>query len=100
MGRSLTTDRLDDRTRRRCGKGALMPSAFKREPSSELLFEGYKGMEGPAFDREGNLYTVATRQNGLVRWSRSGGHEILVETPPGPNGSTFDRERRNLLVAC
>ncbi len=77
-----------------------MPSAFNRKPSSELLFDGYKGMEGPAFDREGNLYTVATRQDGLVRWSTSGGHEIFLGTPPGPNGSTFDRERRRLLVAC
>src|SRR5207248_2174565 len=56
--------------------------------------------EGPAFDRDGNLYTVATRQDGLVRWSRGGGHAIFVETPAGPNGSTFDRERRNLVLAC
>jgi gluconolactonase len=57
-------------------------------------------MEGPAFDSESNLFTVATRQNDLVRWSPGGGHEAFLRTPPGPNGSTFDRERQKLFVAC
>jgi gluconolactonase len=57
-------------------------------------------MEGPAFDGEGSLYTVATRQNDLIRWTPGGSHEVFLNTPPAPNGSTFDRERRNLLVAC
>lgn len=77
-----------------------MASGFNREPTCELLFDGYRGMEGPAFDGEGNLYSVATRQGDLVRWSPAGGHEIFVKTPPGPNGSTFDRERQKLYVAC
>jgi gluconolactonase len=75
-------------------------STFNREPACELLFDGYKGMEGPAFDAEGNLFTVATRQNHLIRWSPDGGNEISTDTPPGPNGSTFDPERRTLIVAC
>jgi gluconolactonase len=57
-------------------------------------------MEGPAFDADGNLFTVATRDNHLIRWSPGGDNEIFCETPPAPNGSTFDRERRNLIVAC
>jgi gluconolactonase len=57
-------------------------------------------MEGPAFDDAGNLFTVATHQDAIVRWSPSSGDTIFVETPPGPNGSTFDRERRQLFVAC
>lgn len=73
---------------------------FNREPTCELLYEGYLGGEGPAFDAEGNLFNVATRQNDLIRWSPSGGHEIFCKTPPGPNGSTFDRERKKLYLAC
>ena len=44
----------------------------------ELLFDGYKGMEGPAFDADGNLFTVATRQNHLIRWTDAGMNFIAV----------------------
>src|SRR2546421_16243 len=98
MGRSPTTD---DRGADAFSEGEdRLPSGFNREPTCELLFDGYKGMEGPAFDADGNLYTVATRQNDLIRWRPGGGNEIFLATPPGPNGSTFDRDRQQLIVAC
>src|SRR2546421_363091 len=67
-------------------------------------------MEGPAFDAEGTLFTVATRQNHLIRWTAAGGNEIFAETPTGsvtpvtteidfPNGLCFSADWNTLYVA-
>jgi gluconolactonase len=52
------------------------------------LADGFKFTEGPAADREGNLYFTDIPNNRILKWSRAG----------GANGLLFDKDGN--LIAC
>lgn len=64
------------------------------------IADGFQFMEGPAFDRHGNLYAVAGPQGLVVRFlpeiaAEGAWHqEIFCATGGWPNGSAFHRDGR------
>lgn len=71
---------------------AAIPEKFKpgvSEPRTRRNF-----LEGPSFDREGNLYCVDIRMSRIYRISPRGEWEIVVEYDGEPNGLKIDNEGR------
>jgi gluconolactonase len=54
-----------------------------------VVAEGLAFPEGPAFDREGNLYVVEIRAGQTSRIRANGGREIFARNGGGPNGAQF-----------
>ncbi len=64
----------------------------------EIVAEGLKFPEGPAFDREGNLYIVEIMGGQVSRIRPNGKLEVFARTGGGPNGSQFGPD--GLLYVC
>ncbi|MBN2290009.1 MAG: SMP-30/gluconolactonase/LRE family protein, partial [Candidatus Glassbacteria bacterium] len=80
-------------------------SAQAAKPCKELPFEvvaeGFKFPEGPAFDAEGNLYVVAYREYseiGVIRADGTVGPFFDLGSEGAPNGMAFSSDGR--LFAC
>lgn len=88
---------------------ADIPTTFGDD--TEILFKGEavtepgaftEGIEGPACDREGNVYAVNfARQGTIGRTSPNGKSELWVTLPEGSigNGIVFDHSGRTMFVA-
>src|SRR5688572_24516558 len=77
-----------------CAQAAFGAEAelFKAEAVTEGLFT--EGIEGPACDRDGNVYAVNFAKEGTVgRTTPEGKSEVFVTLPEGSvgNGIVFDR---------
>lgn len=71
-----------------------MAPRFNRNARAVPFVTGFKFMEGPAFDRDGNLYAVDGRQGIVVRITPQAEVSIYCRTPGGPNGSAFHPDGR------
>lgn len=80
---------------------AAEPELFKAEPfTPEGAFT--EGIEGPACDREGNVYAVNfAKQQTIGRTTPDGKSEIFVTLPDNSvgNGIVFDRSGKAMFVA-
>lgn len=84
----------------------LLPCLVQCQPSfeavdhtAENLFTG--GIEGPAFDKKGNLYVVNFKKEGTIGVVKPDGKvELFIELPKGSvaNGIKFDREGNMYLA--
>lgn len=64
----------------------------------ELLGEGYLFTEGPAADRDGNVYFTDQPNNRIVRWSTDGALADWLKPAGRSNGTYFDKDGN--LLAC
>lgn len=55
----------------------------------DVLAEGLQFPEGPAFDRQGNLYVVEIQGGQISRFTPSGERSVFAKTGGGPNGANF-----------
>jgi len=55
----------------------------------DVLAEGLQFPEGPAFDRQGNLYVVEIRGGQIARITPEGERSVFAKTGGGPNGANF-----------
>ena len=74
-------------------KPVIAPGATLQKVSSAFEFT-----EGPAVDRQGNVYFTDQPNNRILKWSPGGEITTFLEPSGRANGMYFDR-RRNLL-AC
>jgi len=86
------------------------PSLFSQEVATADLFRSSVltpvnsstvGIEGPAADKDGNLYYVNYRKEGTIGlYSKGGESSVFIELPEGSigNGIRFD-SRGNMLIA-
>ncbi len=74
-------------------KGVTAPGA-----KLELLADGFKFTEGPATDREGNVYFTDQPNNTILKWSVDGKLSTFHESPGRANGLYFDEA--GALWAC
>ena len=95
------------------GTSFLLPAvtSFASQENDEKLFESVEftspgsftsGVEGPACDRDGNLYAVNFDHQGTIgRISPNGEADIFVELPPGStgNGIRFDQNGNTMYIA-
>ncbi len=63
-----------------------------------LLATGYGATEGPVYHPDGSVTFVDYAASQLLRWSPTGGVEVVREGTGEGNGCTLDRERR--LIMC
>ena len=81
-----------------------MPAKFRKKGRTEWsdpnrqLAEVECFLEGPAFDRQGNLYIVDTPFGRIFRITPSGEWDLVVQYAGWPNGMKFHRDGR-LFVA-
>lgn len=64
----------------------------------ELLAEGFSFTEGPAVDREGNVYFTDQPNDRILVWSVSGELSVFKENMGRANGLYFDRNGN--LLSC
>lgn len=64
----------------------------------ELLSEGYTFTEGPAVDREGNVYFTDLPNNRIMKWSITNELTTFTTNSGRANGLYFDMDDR--MVAC
>jgi len=65
---------------------------------NRVIAEGLGFPEGPAFDREGNLYVVEIRAGQVARITPSGERSVFAVTGGGPNGAAFGPD--GFLYVC
>lgn len=71
---------------------ASIPAQFRPGPSEPPKRHNF--LEGPSFDREGNLYCVDIRMSRVYRISPRAEWEIVVEYDGEPNGLKIHRDGR------
>ncbi len=90
----------------RTGEGIELVKAGSHKPPSIIapgaevvkLADGFKFTEGPAVDREGNVYFTDQPNNKILKWSVDGKLSTFHDSPGRANGLYFDR--RGKLLAC
>jgi gluconolactonase len=76
----------------------LTASAFG-QPLDEVKVAAITAFtEGPAVDREGNIYFTETRTNRIMKYTPKRELSVFRENSNGANGLVFDRQGR--LIAC
>ena len=68
------------------------------ETNIQKLASGFKFTEGPAADKEGNIYFTDIPNNRIHRWSVDGVLSTFMENTGGANGLFVDK--RGNLIAC
>ncbi len=71
-----------------------LKGTLKEQATPTRFAGGFERLEGPAFDREGNLYVVEKPKGLVHRISPSAEASVFCRMPVGPNGSTFHRDGR------
>lgn len=84
---------------------ARLPDRFrKRDPSNAWFQANRRGapgdsfLEGPSFDREGNLYVVDIPNGRVLRVSPAGDFTLVAEYDGEPNGLKIARDGRILIT--
>jgi len=85
---------------------ALAPAALSQSAAdlvapgaqAEKLAGGFKFTEGPAGDRDGDIFFSDIPNNRIHQWSANGKLSTFRENSGGANGLYFDAENR--LLAC
>ncbi len=83
--------RLPDRYRKAGQPSAWLNAQMRGAPMHSLL-------EGPAFDREGNLYVVDIAFGRVFKVSPAGEFELAAEYDGEPNGLKFHRDGRGFIA--
>ena len=68
------------------------------ELNVKKLADGFKFTEGPAADKEGNIYFTDIRNSRIHKWSVDGKLSTFLENSDGSNGLFFDKKGN--LIAC
>ncbi len=68
--------------------------------SNRVIAEGLHFPEGPAFDRDGNLYIVEIQEGQISRISPDGETRVFAENGGGPNGSNFGPDGHLYVCNC
>ncbi|MDL2310233.1 SMP-30/gluconolactonase/LRE family protein [Parabacteroides sp. OttesenSCG-928-B22] len=77
-----------------CGQTSLVAPGAK----VEKLADGFRFTEGPAVDREGNVYFTDQPNDRILLWSTEGELSVFMENTGRANGMYFDREGK--LLTC
>ncbi|NPT38735.1 SMP-30/gluconolactonase/LRE family protein [Paraburkholderia xenovorans] len=79
---------------------ASLPAAFRVTDHAEVRFGVVRDsfLEGPAFDREGNLYCVDIPYGRIFRITRSGQFELVCQYDGRPNGIAIHRDGRIFIA--
>ena len=83
--------RLPDKYRKAGQPSAWLSAQMRGAPMHSLL-------EGPAFDREGNLYVVDIAFGRVFKVSPAGEFELAAEYDGEPNGLKFHRDGRAFIA--
>lgn len=83
--------RLPDKYRKAGEPSAWLTAQLRGAPMHSLL-------EGPAFDRAGNLYVVDIPFGRVFRVSEAGEFDLVVEYDGEPNGLKFHRDGRGFIA--
>ncbi|MDR3260528.1 MAG: SMP-30/gluconolactonase/LRE family protein [Tannerella sp.] len=75
------------------GKSILAPGA-----KVEMLAEGFRFTEGPAVDKQGNVYFTDQPNDRILKWSVDGKLSTFLEKQGRANGLYFDRKGN--LLSC
>jgi gluconolactonase len=70
----------------------------KSEPAVQKLADGFRFTEGPALDKQGNLFFTDIPNKRIHRWSTDGILSTFMENSGGANGLYFDKKGN--LLAC
>jgi len=75
---------------------AVLPEANRGKPSASSMRQSSFGttLEGPSFDRQGNLYFTDLPNGQIFRVSPSGQFEVVAEYKGRPNGLKIHRDGR------
>lgn len=70
------------------------------EPDAAVsqVADGFRFTEGPASDKEGNLFFTDIPNNRIHKWSTDGTLSVFLEDSGGANGLYFDKDGN--LIAC
>lgn len=78
---------------------ATLPDSFRVQATDPRRGDARRNsLEGPSFDRDGNLWCVDTRLGRLYRISPSGGWEVALEYDGAPNGLKIHRDGRVFIA--
>jgi gluconolactonase len=77
---------------------STLPEKFRGGASASASRKRRNFLEGPSFDREGNLYCVDIPMGRVYRVSPRAEWEIVVEYDGEPNGLKIDREGRMFIA--
>jgi gluconolactonase len=77
---------------------STLPEKFRGGASASTSRKRRNFLEGPSFDREGNLYCVDIPMGRVYRISPRAEWEIVVEYDGEPNGLKIDREGRMFIT--
>ena len=75
------------------GAGVVAPGA-----TLEMVADGFQFTEGPAADREGNVFFTDVRASRIHEWTVDDGVSVFRENTGGANGLFFDKKGN--LLAC
>jgi gluconolactonase len=81
-----------------CSISAADKSLIADGAKPEVLGEGYQFTEGPAVDRNGNVYFTDQPNDRIVKWSVDGKVEDWLKPAGRSNGTYFDKQGN--LIAC
>ena len=79
-------------------RAATAQSVVADDAKLQLISDDYKFTEGPAVDKEGNVYFTDQPNDRILRYSVSGKLETWLKPAGRSNGLFFDRQ--NNLIAC
>src|SRR5215203_3777979 len=79
---------------------ADQPTIFAEGATPKLLGEGYSFTEGPAADREGNVYFTDQPNDRIVKWSAADGTFSDWLKPAGRSNGTYFDSHGNLLTCA
>lgn len=73
-------------------------SLVKKGATPEREASGYKFTEGPAVDRDGNVFFTDQPNNRILKWTPGEGVTVFMENAGRSNGLFFDHDGN--LIAC
>lgn len=76
-----------------CAEGIIAKDASVRK-----LADGFRFTEGPASDKDGNVFFTDIPNNRIHKWSADGKLSTFLENSRGANGLAFDKDGN--LIAC
>lgn len=80
------------------GQGDISKGTVSLKSNVQKLAGGFKFTEGPAADKEGNVYFTDIPNSRIHKWSVDGKLSTFVEKTGGANGLFFDKKGN--LLAC
>jgi len=79
-------------------KGQINQSIIASEAKVEKLAEGFLFTEGPAVDKQGNVYFTDQPNDRIMKWSTDGKLSVFLKKTGRANGMFFDKKGN--LISC